>query len=54
MNYIVLIPTYNEEKTIQKVINEVVKYHYPFLVVNDGSTDKTLDKIKELTDNNET
>jgi len=46
-----LIPTYNEEKTIQKVINEVVKYHYPFLVVNDGSTDKTLDKIKELTDN---
>ena len=49
--YCIIIPCYNEEKTIQKVIYEVMKYHYPFLVINDGSTDKTLDKIKELTDN---
>lgn len=51
MNYVVLIPVYNEEKTIQKVIKEVQKYGYDLLVVNDGSTDKTLDKIKELTNN---
>ena len=50
MNYAVLISAYNEEKTIKKVIYEVVKHHYPFLIVNDGSTDKTLDIIKGITD----
>ena len=49
-NYAVLIPVYNEERTIKKVIDEVRYYRYPFVVVNDGSTDKTLDIIKELTD----
>ena len=51
MNYVVLIPVYNEEETIQKVIKEVQDNSYNLLVVNDGSTDRTLDKIKELTDN---
>lgn len=49
-NFAILIPVYNEEKTIKKVVYEVVKYHYPFLVVNDGSTDGTLDIIKRITD----
>jgi len=49
-NFAVLIPVYNEEKTIKKAIYKVVKYHYPFLVVNDGSIDKTLNIIKEITD----
>lgn len=51
MNYVVLIPAYNEEKTIQKVIKEVQKYGYDLLVVNDGSTDNSLNIIKKETDN---
>lgn len=49
-NICVVIPVYNEEKTIGKIIKEVRKHGYSFIVVNDGSTDKTLEKIKELTD----
>ena len=49
-NYAVLIPVYNEEKTIRKVILEMMAYHYPYIVVNDGSIDNTLDVIKNITD----
>lgn len=48
-NICIIIPVYNEERTIQKVIKKVQSYGYNLLIVNDGSTDKTLDKIKELT-----
>ncbi len=37
----VIIPTYNNEKTIEKVINDVYAYTSHIIVVNDGSTDKT-------------
>ena len=50
----VLIPTYNEEKTIKKVINEVKKvtkkYKSEIIVINDGSTDSTSKIIKKVPD----
>jgi len=37
----VLIPTYNNEKTLKRVINGVLDYTEDIIVVNDGSTDST-------------
>ena len=38
---LVVIPTYNNEKTITSVIEQVKQYSDDILVVNDGSTDTT-------------
>lgn len=37
----VIIPTYNNDQTLQQVITDVSAYTRDILVVNDGSTDKT-------------
>jgi glycosyltransferase involved in cell wall biosynthesis len=37
----VLIPTYNNEKTLKRVIDGVLEYTKKIIVVNDGSTDST-------------
>jgi glycosyltransferase involved in cell wall biosynthesis len=37
----VLIPTYNNERTVEKVIRDVLEYTDDLIVVNDGSTDST-------------
>ncbi len=37
----VLIPTYNNERTVEKVITEVLEYTDDLVIVNDGSTDST-------------
>lgn len=37
----VLIPTYNNEKTLRRVIDGVLEYTENIVVVNDGSTDST-------------
>ena len=47
----VLIPAYNEEKTILKTLDAVLKSEYPrekfeVIVINDGSTDSTEEKVK--------
>lgn len=38
----VLIPTYNNQKTLQKVIDGVLGYTDSIIIVNDGATDSTL------------
>jgi glycosyltransferase involved in cell wall biosynthesis len=38
----ILIPTYNNEKTLKRVIDGVLDYTANIIVVNDGSTDSTL------------
>ncbi|MBU4285012.1 glycosyltransferase family 2 protein [Patescibacteria group bacterium] len=43
----VVIPAYNEEKTIGQVIREVKKYVDNIIVVDDGSTDKTYETAKK-------
>ena len=37
----VIIPTYNNEKTIRQIVDDVKNYSDDVIVVNDGSTDKT-------------
>lgn len=49
----IIIPVYNEEKTIQKLLQRVIAVNLPvkkkeIIVINDGSTDATLDIIKKL------
>ena len=41
MRILIGIPVYNEEKQITKVLEEVCKYPYDVLAVDDGSTDST-------------
>ncbi len=41
MNWCVVIPTYNNEKTLEKVIRDVLAVTGHVIVVNDGSTDST-------------
>ncbi|HML83910.1 MAG TPA: DUF2062 domain-containing protein [Bacteroidales bacterium] len=41
LSCVVVIPTYNNEKTIEKVVDDVLQYTADVIVVNDGSTDNT-------------
>jgi len=52
-NVSVLIPGYNEEKTISKTIHSVLNLDYPknklqIIVINDGSKDKTKEVVEEI------
>lgn len=50
----VLVPAYNEEKTIRATISTLLESDYPSLeviVINDGSTDSTEEVIKDFVDN---
>ncbi len=54
----VAIPAYNEEKNIKETINSVLNLDYPkdkfeLVIVNDGSTDKTEETVKEIIRNRE-
>ena len=44
----VLIPTYNNATTIATVISDVLQYSDDVCIVNDGSTDITLDILKQF------
>lgn len=49
----VVLSTYNEEKYIAKSIQSILDQTYPyfeFIIVNDGSTDSTLQIVKSFTD----
>ncbi len=49
----VIIPSYNTEKTIRETIESVLNQTFPdfeLIVINDGSTDSTLDIIASITD----
>jgi len=52
MKFSIIIPVYNEEKTIEKIISKVKKVPYPgsfeLIVINDGSTDNSEKKIKSI------
>lgn len=48
-----IIPAYNAEKTIKECIKSILKIQnviYEIIVINDGSTDQTIQKIKEIQD----
>ncbi len=44
----ILIPAYNEEKYIKAVIEGCFKYNLDIIIVDDGSTDNTLEIIKSI------
>ncbi len=49
----ILLPAYNEEEVIEKSVDKIfsalkLKEDYEILVINDGSTDKTEEILKEL------
>ncbi len=51
MKYCVIIPTYNNEKTLESVISGVLAVTRDIIIVNDGSTDSTqeiLEKFRDL------
>ncbi len=41
INYCVIIPTYNNDKTLRRVLDGVLQYSENVIVVNDGSNDQT-------------
>lgn len=41
MKLLVIIPAYNEEENIQRVVEELRQFDYDYVVVNDGSADNT-------------
>lgn len=48
MKVCVIIPTYNNAGTIAEVVSSVLNYVADVIVVNDGSTDSTLNQVKEF------
>lgn len=48
MGICIVIPAYNAEKTIEAVVLEVRNLGFPLLVVDDGSTDTTVDCLDRL------
>lgn len=46
MNALIIIPAYNEEASIESVVRSVQDKGYDYVVVNDGSKDRTLDICK--------
>lgn len=44
---LIILPAYNEEDNIVSVVSEIKDKGYDFVIVNDGSTDKTRDLCKK-------
>ena len=56
----IIIPAYNEEESmpylyerLNKLMEDMTQYEFEILFVNDGSKDKTLEKIKEFREKDE-
>lgn len=48
MRVLTAIPVYNEEAHLEPVLNEILKYAGDVLVVDDGSTDRTPDLLRNF------
>lgn len=46
---LIIIPAYNEEENIERVVNHIIQCYgqYDYIVVNDGSKDRTADICRE-------
>ncbi len=45
MHFLTAIPVYNEERHLERVLNEVRRYAPDIVVINDGSTDRTAELL---------
>ena len=45
-HFCVIVPTYNNHKTLKKVLDSVLDYTSNVIIVNDGSTDETSEILK--------
>ncbi|MBF4464768.1 DUF2062 domain-containing protein [Flavobacterium sp. LC2016-12] len=45
-SFCVIVPTYNNHKTLQKVLDSVLNFTSNVIIINDGSTDSTPDILK--------
>jgi glycosyltransferase involved in cell wall biosynthesis len=48
IRWAIVIPVFNHEHTITKVIQEALQFHVPVFVVDDGSTDGIYNRIKDI------
>ncbi len=46
----VIVPSYNNDRTLESVLNKIKIYTTNIIVVNDGSTDNTRDILSRLID----
>lgn len=44
---LLIVPAYNEEESIQKTITSIISSGYDYIIINDGSIDKTEDICKK-------
>lgn len=47
MKTLIVIPAYNESENIEHLIKEIESFGYDYLIINDSSTDNTLQIIEE-------
>ena len=50
LGIVVIVPTYNNEKTLKQVIDDIKDYTNNIIVVNDGSTDSTSEILNQIKD----
>jgi glycosyltransferase involved in cell wall biosynthesis len=46
-NFCVIVPTYNNHKTLKKVMDSILEFTTNIIIVNDGSTDGTTEILKQ-------
>lgn len=46
-SFCVIVPTYNNQKTLKKVLDSVLDFTQNIIIVNDGSTDETSEILKQ-------
>ncbi|QSB27278.1 DUF2062 domain-containing protein [Flavobacterium sp. CLA17] len=49
INFCVIVPTYNNHKTLKKVLDSILDFTPNVIIVNDGSTDETSEILKQYT-----
>lgn len=47
INFCVIVPTYNNHKTLKKVLDSILDFTSNVIIVNDGSTDETSEILKQ-------
>ena len=51
----VIVPVYNAEKSVERCLKSIIKQSYKnleIIIINDGSTDKSLNLCERFTDKN--